>query len=77
MRKHKSFIGKWIWLSIICILFFTSCGSSQYRSYKRYVKRKYSAMGYRSHYQKKIRAYTMPINKNYMIRQRNTIPRWL
>lgn len=74
MPMHK--FHKIIWLVVISILL-SSCGSSQYRSYKRYVKRKYSAVGYQSYYQHKLKKYAMPINKNYMIRQRNTYPRWM
>lgn len=55
---------------------FESCGPAQYRTYKKYVKRKSSAMGYRSNYQKKLRRNTMPINRNYIIRNRHTQPTW-
>jgi hypothetical protein len=74
MPKHKF---QKIIIILLLGVFLSSCGSSQYRSYKRYVKRKYSAMGYRSQYQRKLKSYTMPINKNYMIRQKNTYPRWM
>lgn len=54
----------------------SSCSSSQFRNYKRYVKRKNTALGYRSHYQKKLKRTTMPINKNYIIRNKRTSPSW-
>ncbi|MBN2728369.1 MAG: hypothetical protein JXR53_04015 [Bacteroidales bacterium] len=53
-----------------------SCGSSQYNTYKRYVKRKNTNMGYRSNYQKKLKRNTMPINRNYIIRNKRTAPAW-
>ena len=54
----------------------TSCGPSQYKNYKRYVKRKNTALGYRSNYQKKLKRNTMPINRNYIIRNKRTAPAW-
>jgi hypothetical protein len=54
----------------------SSCSSSQFRNYKRYVKRKNTALGYHSNYQKKLKRTTMPINKNYIIRNKHTSPTW-
>jgi hypothetical protein len=63
-------------LVFIGALALSSCSSSQFRNYKRYVKRKNTALGYRSHYQKKLKRNTMPINRNYIIRNKRTAPSW-
>jgi len=74
----KRYINKNLILLIVFIgaLALSSCSSSQFRNYKRYVKRKNTALGYKSHYQKKLKHNTMPINRNFIIRNRNTSPSW-
>jgi len=64
----------------ILIVFVTglliSCGPSQYRYYKKMVKRRTTYYGYKSNYQKKLKRNTMPVNKNYVIRNKRTTPAW-
>jgi len=74
----KRLFNKYSLLVLVFIgaLALSSCSSSQFRNYKRYVKRKNTALGYRSHYQKKLKRNTMPINRNYIIRNKRTAPSW-
>ncbi len=53
-----------------------SCGTSQYRNYKKVVKHRTSQYGYRSNYQKKLKRNTMPVNRNYIIKNKRTQPAW-
>lgn len=75
MKRH---FNKYLLLLVVFVgmLVASSCTSSQFRNYKRYVKRKNTALGYKSHYQKKLKRNTMPINRNYIIRNRRTSPSW-
>lgn len=54
----------------------SSCGPTQYKTYKKYVKRKNTAMGYHSNYQKKLKRNTQPVNRNYIIRNSRQSPSW-
>lgn len=74
----KRFFSKYMLLLIVFVgtMAVSSCNSSQFKNYKRYVKRKNSALGYKSHYQKKLKRNTMPINRNYIIRNKRTSPSW-
>jgi hypothetical protein len=65
----------------LIVLFFTfqiiniSCGPSQYRHYKKSMKARYYR-GYKSNYQNKLKRNALPINKNYIIKNRRTSPAW-
>ncbi len=74
----KRGFSRYLFLLVVFVasLALSSCSQSQFRNYKRYVKRKNTAMGYRSHYQKKLKRNTMPINRNYIIRNKRTAPSW-
>ncbi|HPF00428.1 MAG TPA: hypothetical protein PKY63_07165 [Bacteroidales bacterium] len=74
----KRFFSKYMLLLIVFVatMAMSSCSSSQFKNYKRYVKRKNSALGYKSHYQKRLKRNTMPINRNYIIRNKRTSPSW-
>lgn len=65
-------------LIILLVLFLpiTSCGPTQYRHYKKMVRQRTAYYGYRSHYQKKLKRHTLPIHKNYIIRNVRTVPAW-
>ena len=62
--------------AIFIISMAVSCKPSQYRTYKRMVKRRGMATGYKSTYQKRLKRHTMPINKNYIIKNRRSSPTW-
>lgn len=66
-------------LSALLMGFLTSCGPSQYYSYRSYVKHRgssYSGVAYRSSYQKKLKHNSIPINKNYIIRNKQRPQSW-
>jgi hypothetical protein len=75
MKQRKKWAS--ICLATIFILSIgVSCQPSQYKTYKRMVKRRGMASGYKSHYQKRLKRHTMPINKNYIIRNNRSNPSW-
>lgn len=76
LKKFNNKIPVWIVLIVFSLGILVSCGPSQYRYYKKMVKRRTTYYGYKSNYQKKLKRNTMPINKNYIIRNKRTTPAW-
>jgi hypothetical protein len=68
--------------ALVIFLFFflsgmiMSCAPAQYRNYKKMVKRRTTNYGYKSKHQKKLKRNTLPVNKNYIIKNKRTAPSW-
>lgn len=75
-RKLNNRFAIWAFSLIFVSGLLVSCGPSQYRYYKKMVKRRTTQYGYKSNYQKKLKRNTLPVNRNYIIKNKRTQPAW-
>jgi hypothetical protein len=76
LKKFNNRFAVYVVLFVFIAEILVSCGPTQYRYYKKMVRRRTTYYGYKSNYQKKLKRNTMPVNKNYVIRNKRTTPAW-
>jgi len=76
LKKMNNKYAFWVVLFIFVSGMLISCAPPQYRHYKKMVKRRTSYYGYKSSYQKKLKKNTLPVNRNYIIKNKRTTPSW-
>lgn len=71
-KKLTNRFAIWVFSLLLVSGMFASCGPSQYRYYKKMVKKRTTQYGYRSNYQKKLKRNTLPVNRNFIIKNKRT-----
>jgi hypothetical protein len=75
-KKLNNRYALWVFILVFVSGMLVSCAPSQYKQYKKMVKRRTSQYGYKSNYQKKLKKNTLPVNRNYIIKNKRTQPAW-